>query len=264
MQTSGRLCLIVAVVVAAAGHPGMASITPVSQTRTVDADATAQLSTTPPQNLSDSDSDAALDFAPFLAEVDPEATAFFVPPLSLRSGQGVAKQDSTLGPITISAKGEASVSISLTPGQIPGGSAGASSSSVFDVTFSIDVPSLFWLSGTLDTQSIVTGGAGLPTLSNDVILWDLDGAVKLFDSLTADEAFVLSGTLNPGLYRLYAVASAEGTQASIASTSRSVVGISSFDLDLLVTNVPESETLLAFVGLGGLMAWRFRRRQVAR
>jgi len=253
-----------AVLFAAVEWVGWAGITPVSQVRSVEAEAFADLPIPVVEPEVDSDFDSANDFSPFLAEVQSEAADFFAPPLALRLGQGTAKQDSKIGPIVISAKGEASVQLTLIPGSISGGSSRAEAESGFDVTFSVDVPSLYFLTGLLDTQAITVGGAAVPNLNNDLSFWDLDGSTLLFRSLTDDESFSVSGLLEPGHYRILANAGVSANQASAINQTRSVTGLSSFELRLLVTNVPESNSVLAWIGLGGLVGctWMSRRFRV--
>lgn len=253
MQTSARICGVVAVVFAAADWGSWAGISPTSQVRSLATEASAELPAVPPNPVLDSDLSSAPDFSSYLAEVQSEATDFAAPPFALRYGQGTAKQDSKIGPIIISAKGEASVQLNLIPGNILGGASRAEAESLFDVTFSIDVRSHFSLTGLLDTQGITAGGATVPNLDNDFSFWDLDASTLLFNAASTDESIALSGVLEPGQYRLLANAVVSAAEVSVLGPSRSVSGLSSFDLRLIVTNVPESNSVLAWIGLCGLV-----------
>jgi hypothetical protein len=130
----------------------------------------------------------------------------------------------------------------------------------------VDVLSSYTLAGSIDTQAIVTGGAGLPSLSNEVILEDVDNALILFESLTDDELFSISGLLNPGNYRLRASAGIVANQSSSLTASRTVEGTSSFDLDLQLTprGVPEPGTAVLVLGALTGLVLRSRRKRSCR
>lgn len=227
-----------------------AQISPLLQTRSVSGAASATL---PGSTPGDSDSDAALGFGTFNALVQPQATATWE--RLVATAQGTGSQNSFLGATHVTAQGEAGTSLSLP--DFDGGSASARGESLFDFQFTLASPALFSLSGTLDTQAVVSGGATIPALDNDLIFEDLDNASVLFAPLTDDESFTLNGSLGPGTYRLFAMAKVEASQASSSVNDRTVSGKSSFDLDFRISPIPEPGTataaiLLAVLGSG---AW---------
>jgi hypothetical protein len=251
----------VAAMVLATAVPGAAfsAIIPWSQDRYVEDYGIAAAGSS-----SDIEEDQAVasDFGSFVASVDPQAVA--VSGANFAIAQGVASQSSSIGANAVSAQGEASLSLTQ-PSSGAGSSAVAEGDSFFELLFMVDVVSSFLLNGSVDTQAIVTGGASLPTLSNAVILEDLTNALILAQALTVDEAFSLSGLLNPGTsYQLRASAQIFANQGSSDSQDRTVSGMSSFDFDLQLTpqtvvGVPEPGT--AFLMFGGLAALALARRR---
>lgn len=236
-----------------------AAVVPTAQTRTIDAEASASV---PGDSDSDSDSASAPGFGPFNAEVDPLAIAIANTDVAI--AQGVAKQQSSFGPSLITASGESSVSMTLLA--FAGGLAAAEGESLFSVDFQVTTPSTYALSGFVDTQAIVTGGASVPILDNEVTFYDLDNAIILFQTLTLDQVIAAAGVLAPGNYRLSAFAEVDASQASSLNDARTIAGISSFDLDLVVSPIliPEPGTVVAAMGLTGLCALAFWRRAVRR
>jgi len=160
------------------------------------------------------------------------------PGTTVGSATGTAAQTASTGPSLISAEGSAQASLLLGIGTA--GSVTADASSTYAVDFSLAAPSAYTLSGTVDTQAIVTGGAAIPALDNRVRLLNLDTSLVLFETLTRDETFVLNGVLGPGNYRLLAFATGDASQA-YGAVNRSVSGVSSFSVDLAVqsNSVPE-------------------------
>jgi len=242
---SGMLCPILALL----APDATAAIVPVAQDRSVEASATATVFSI---SNSDSDSAAAADFAPFAATVDPLAVT--VAEVQVAISQGVARQDSSLGAASVSASGEASAALTLTAGG--NGSASADAASLFEFLFFVDSASSFLLTGSLDTQAIVTGGAAIPLLLNDLLFEDVDNSVVLFQALTNDESFSVNGLLQPGSYRLSASARIAADQASSLVAARTVSGLSSYEfvLDVVPVPVPEPAVpallLLSLAGLG--------------
>jgi hypothetical protein len=246
------------VAAAAASGAALSAIIPVGQDRFVEASAIAVAG-----NDLDVDDDqlVAAGFGSFDAEVDPLAVA--ISGANIAIAQGVANQSSSIGANAVAAEGEASLALTL-PSSGAGSSAAAGGDTFFELLFMVDVVSSFVLSGSVDTQAIVTGGAGLPALVNTVILEDVSNASVLFAALTDDEAFSVSGLLNPGIsYRLRASAGFDANQQSSNAQDRTVSGISSFALDLQLTpetvnDVPEPGAL--FLLLGGLAMLTLARR----
>lgn len=238
--------------------PATAQLVPTSQSRSVTAEARAEI-------LGNwdgyQDSASAPDFSPFLAEVDP--LAIIISGAEVVFAQGVAQQNSVIGSSIVSASGAASASTTLLSGVTKRGT--ASAESMFDLVFSVADPSTVSLVGFVDTQAIVTGGASLPLLSNELFLYDLGNDLMLFQTLTHDEFFSWNGLLDPGIYRLFASADSYADQLSSASTARTVVGLSSYELELSLATVPipESSTILGAAGLGLLcgFTWWIRRRR---
>lgn len=241
-----------------------ASIVPTGQSRFVSASANAQVSG---ESDADSGAQSAPLFAPFSGLVQPLAVASvsgnLVPPASAIA-QASAQQNSVIGTSTISASGEAAASITLTPSAT--GSGSGSGTSFFDLFFELTSAADFQLTGQLDTQAIVTGGALLPQLSNSLSLEDFSNSTLLFENLTADEAFAVSGSLQPGIYRLFAEARVVASQESSVSGARTVNGISSFEFDFTISDssqVPDSGhglLLVAALVLSGFSVW-FRRSE---
>jgi|GEM_PF-2071370 len=259
MADSQKFLPVLGAALAIAAGPVWGDLVPISQNRQVDASGTAQVG-----NVVDlqAGSTSAPDFSLFNAVVDPLAVAVGGGQVAI--AQGVASQISSLNLKSVLAQGTTSVGLTLTPPT--GGAATASANSVFQYEFTLTVPSNYWLTGLVDTVAVVTGGAALPIFSNNVLFEDLGQASILFDSATFDEAFSLSGVLDPGTYRLSASASVMGSQLSDATTSRTVTGISSFEFDFKTKNLPESNTTAASIVLGALggISWLRRRRASTR
>jgi hypothetical protein len=245
------LCPILALLAQSAA----AAVIPVFQDRSVEASASASVFGL---NDSDSDSAAAADFAPFVATVDPLAVTAAEGQVAI--AQGVSQQDSTLGASSIAAEGEVSVAMTLTAGA--NGSASADAASLFEFLFTVSSVSNFLLAGNVNTSAIVTGGAAIPLLLNDVTFEDVDDSVVLFQTLTNDEAFSISGLLQPGSYRISASAQVAGDGASADSNARTINAVSSygFTLDLTDVQVPEpAAPALLLLGLAGIAFTRSAR-----
>lgn len=255
-----RRVRFVALILAAAA-PGLAlsAIVPSAQNRSIDAYAIAAVAGGTP-DIED-DQASATAYAPFAAQVQPKATA--VGGTSFAIAQGAASQSSSIGSNGVVAEGTASLLLTV-PSSGAGASAAAGGDSSFELTFIVDVLSSFSLSGAVDTQAIVSGGATLPTLDNAVWLEDLDQAFVLFTTLTDDQTFSVSGWLNPGTtYRLRASASTGANQASSNTLDRTVSGLTSFDLDLQLVPQAVPEPATAFLVAGGaavVLVGRRRRR----
>lgn len=247
--------MVAAVVLAAlAPSAALATLIPTAQNRFVDVTANAAVTG---DSESDSDNVAAAGLGLFDGVVDALTVAIAGP--SVVIADGVANQLSSIGTNSAVAQGEASVSMTLLPQS--GSSASATGNSFFELLFMVDVLSSYALDGSVVTQTIVAGGADLPSLSNEVILENVDNAVILFEALTNDETFSISGLLSPGNYRLLASAGIDANQLSSLTDVRIVAGISSFDLDLQLTpqGVPEPGTV--FLMLGGLAGLALRSRR---
>lgn len=255
--------LLSAALVTMVAPAAWATISPISQSRNVSANATAIVPT-----ITDTHNDAlsAPGFAPFSAEVDPSALAFSPTSGLFAFASGVAKQNSSIGASAISGQGESSVNGTLLRGA--GVSASATGSSGFDLVFLLNSLSTFTLSGLVDTASVVTGGASVPSLSNGVQLIDVDnGNAVLFSTATFDEAFLWSGTLPAGTYQLLADADVSGTSPASLTAPRTFNGISSYEFRMafVPVPVPEASTVIGGMGLAGVCAatW-LKRRSLAR
>lgn len=225
-----------------------AALVPTYQARSVDGSASLSFGALSPD---DDQHAAALDFAPFTEQVE-ASVAIDVAGVPPASSAGRGSLDSFIGPDQVSALGRASMDVIL-PAAFSGFAAGSSG---FELVFDVDVLSSYELVGSVDTQAILTGGAPLPTLVNEVVFEDVDGGVELFRTLTLDETFAVGGQLAPGTYRLFTVAS---VQRSLDSTgSWAISAESSFDFDLHVTAIPEPATA-AMLG-AALAALAMRRR----
>lgn len=218
-----------------------APIVAVSQTRTVTASASASI---PGQSDSDSATAAAPDFGAFNGSIAPGAIAQSAASGQTAGSTGAATQTSSLGSGSVSADGTVQAKLGLTAGA--NASAAADASSVFEFVFDITAASTYTLTGSLNTQAILSGGADLPSLLNDFAFENITTSTTLFQALTNDEAFSLSGLLNPGRYRLSASATADASQASILANARNVDATSSYSfiLDVGSSQVPEPESLL--------------------
>jgi hypothetical protein len=219
--------------------------------------------------VSDSATDSASALAFELFDDSADSFALAVSPVGTPSAvsiaQGIARQKSSILPGSISASGEASGALTLTASV--GSSASAEGESLLDLTFTVGVPSSYTLAGFLNTQAIVTGGASIPTLENDLLFENLDNSTVLFQSLTDDESFSLVGILSPGKYRLTASASVEAEQLSSPNFDQTVYGLSSFEfsLQLKPSTVPDSGgglVGLAAIALGIFAFWQNRGKQV--
>lgn len=256
MKRFGGMTLVMLL---AAGIPAaaLAAIIPVAQTRSVDAESSAIVSG---DSDSDSGSLSAVGFGPFDATVDPLAVAIARTDVGI--AQGIGKQTSSIGTNSISALGEASVSLTLLPQS--GATAAAKAASFFDVLFTVDTLSSYLLAGSVDTLAIVTGGASLPLLGNDVILEDVDGALVLFATATNDEPFSVAGSLSPGSYRLRVSADITADQGSSVTNSLVVNGTSSYEVSLRLTpevSVPlPASSFLVLIGLAAIAGLRYRGR----
>ncbi|MBX3747775.1 MAG: hypothetical protein KF833_20905 [Verrucomicrobiae bacterium] len=206
------------------------------------------------------DAASAPDYSPFLAEVDP--LTVIVSGSELVFAQGVARQDSVIGSFVVSASGAASSSTTLLPIVEKRGIAAAES--MFDLVFSVPDLSTASLVGLVDTQAIVTGGASVPLLANELFLYDVSNDLLLFQTLTNDEFFSWNGLLDPGIYRLFASADSFAEQWSSPLNARTVVGISSYELEFTLATVPipESSTVFGAAALGLICGctWWIRRR----
>lgn len=215
----------------------------------------------------DSDDATASDFGPFVDNVN--ASTFFQVGNQSVSSAASGSQDSSIGPSQIEATGEASVNANLTPGTVQNfGQAGFNGRSFFDLSFELTEASSYSLTGSVNVQAIVSGGANIPgNLGNSVLFENLDTSTVLFEALTDDEVFSISGLLSPGNYRLRANAAVSGTQDSSESATRALLAGSSFDLTLTVRAepVPEPATLmLVLTALALLAASRRRAPSAAR
>lgn len=238
------------------------SIVPISQTRELATTSTAVAGTSD----SDTDAKAAPGFGPFAESSTSFSSATSAASGAVAAAQGDASQDSSIGPAQISARGEAGAGLTVIWAPA---TALAQASSLFDVTFSLAADSDFSLSGTLDTLAIMTGGAPVPSLVNQLYLREVGGAF-LFQSLTSDEAFSVSGLLEASkTYRIYAEATVNGAVAGDDSLTRTATGLSSFEFDLLVTPrsgtpVPDGDAGVGLLGVGALVALvGFTRRRPA-
>lgn len=235
-----------------------AALNPVSQDRSVDSTSSATIQST---TVPDSEGHSAPDFGHFKESADSSALttlgALFV------AAFGTAEQNSRLTPNRVVASGEATAGVVLSA--VPRGSGKSKSESLFQYEFTVATPSTYSLFGSVDSDSVVSGGALIPSLETAVIFEDVGLGLVLFETLTFDETFSISGTLLPGTYRISAEAWVDVSQASSTSQFRSVNGSSSFDLDFKARNVPEARTQAACLLLGALGSasiWR-RRRVIA-
>ncbi|MBN9691716.1 MAG: hypothetical protein J0M24_15865 [Verrucomicrobia bacterium] len=232
-----------------------AALNPVSQDRSVEASSSAAIQST---TVPDSEGFAAPDFGHFNETADSSALttlgALFV------AAFGTAEQNSRLTPNRVVATGEATAGVLLSA--VARGTGKSKSESLFQYEFTVATPSTYSLLGSVDSESVVSGGALIPSLETAVVFEDVGLGVVLFETLTFDETFSISGTLLPGTYRISAEAWVDVSQASSASQFRSVNGSSSFELDFKARNVPEAPTQAACLvlgALGGASVWRRRR-----
>lgn len=241
-----------------------APILAVSQARSVAATVSASV----PGN-SDNDADAATapDFSPFNGSIAPSASALLATSGQSAGATGTATQVSTLGTGAVSAASTVQAQLGLTAGA--NGAAAANPTSVFEFVFDIIETSNYALTGSVDTQAVLIGGADLPTALNDLLFENITTSTTLFQALTNDEAFSLSGILNPGRYRLSASASVDASQVSNAANAMSVNATSaySFTLDVTTSPVPEPASLalvLMALALMGMASVRTGARPLAR
>lgn len=164
------------------------------------------------------------------------------PGATVGSATGTAAQQANLGSSLISAIGSTQADLVLGIGT--GGSVAAGGSSTYEVEFSLAASSSYSLSGTVDSQAIVTGGASIPQLDNQVQFLNLDTSIVLFETLTNDQTFLVNGLLGPGNYRLRALATIVASQG-YGEVPRSVTGVSSFSFDFAVqsSSVPEPASI---------------------
>ena len=232
-----------------------AALTPVSQDRSVGSTSSATIQTT---TVPDSDGIAAPDFGQFNETVDTSALttlgALFV------AAYGSADQNSRLTPNRVVANGEATAGVVLSA--VARGSGKSKSESLFQYEFTVATPSTYSLFGSVDSESVGSGGALVPLIETGVIFEDVGLGLVLFETLTFDETFSISGTLQPGTYRISAEAWVDLNQPSSVSQFRSANGLGSFELEFTARNVPEAQTqsaCLVLGALGGLSIWRRRR-----
>ncbi len=270
MRVTPNVCAILGAALASASSGALADIIPSSQTRKLDTSSKAVASTVVND---DAETKSSPGFGGYNDSSDSFSLAVFTtstfPPVTVVSvASGSASQNSVLSSSQIKASGEAGVSLTLTRGPLVG-SGNAAGSSLFDVSFFIDQDSTFSFSGLLDTQAIVTGGAPIPLLDNNLYLEEQGGPI-LFQSLTDDEAFSLTGVFQGGkTYRLYALANVTGASGNAANLDRTVTGLASFEFDLRVREIPdaplipEASTVVSALGLGTLcgLTWVLRRRR---
>lgn len=249
-KTPGIACLCGLLAILPASD-GAAALVPISQARFVNAFAALSFENT---NPAQGDSAAAPNFEPFVEQVSADVTLGLigVPPAS---SAAQASQDSSIGANQISAQGGASIDRTLPPGVY--GSANASSS--FEMFFRVSVTSTYDLTGFIDSQAILTGGAPLPSITNRVRLEENGGSV-LFESLTSDEAFATSGVLTAGtIYHLFVLSSVQ--TAGLATASWTTSGDATFDFGMTLSEVPEPATSVL---LGAGLAAIARRRRMQR
>ncbi len=235
--------------------PAGAALTPVSQDRSVGSTSSAAIQTT---TVSDSESSAAPDFGHFNETVDTSALttlgALFV------AAFGSAEQNSRLTPNRVVASGEVTAGAVLSP--VARSSGKSKSESLFQYEFTVANPSTYSFLGSVDSEWVLSGGALTPLIETGVVFEDVGLGVVLFETLTFDETFSISGTLLPGTYRISAEAFVDVNQASSASQLRTVNGLGSFDFDFRARNLPEAQpqtACLVLGALGGLSIWRRRR-----
>lgn len=246
-----------ALALAFTGHGAQAvPILGVSQARSLAASASSAIAGS---TDSDSDTASAPDFGLFDESIAPDALVQLAASGQTASATGTASQVSSLGSNSVTSSGSARAQLGLTPGT--NGSAEASASSVFEFVFDIAATSDFALTGTLDTQALLAGGADLPTIVNDLLFENLTTATTLFQALSDDEAFAVSGLLLPGTYRLTASASVNGTQTSTFTSGRSVDAKSTyaFTLDVVTVAVPEPGSLGLALSALAMMAGGHKR-----
>lgn len=218
-----------------------APIVAVSQARSVSATVSASI---PGSTDNDSDSSAAPDFGPFNGSVSPNALAQSATSGRLAVGDGLASQVSSFSSSTVSADGKAQAKLGLSSGE--NGAAAASHSSIFEFVFDLIEASIVTLTGTVDTVAVTSGGAGIPSMTNEFLFENVTTSTTLLKTLSDDEAFSLSGLLDPGRYRLSAFATVDASESSIVANARSVDATSSYSFNLSATTnaVPEPASFL--------------------
>jgi hypothetical protein len=182
------------------------------------------------------------------------------PPQKL--ARGTARQTSEFDATVISASGEAQTTLALDATTLAPNQVAATARSSFVLEFALDVLSIYTLIGTVDNSAVVQGGASLPTLANGVLFEALDTSTTLFETLTDDEAFSLSGTLGPGSYRITAFADSQALQMS-GALFRSVTGNNTFNLVFEATpvGVPVSEPAVPSLLVAAALAAALSRRR---
>ncbi len=252
-----RLPLLGAAVVFTA-QPLWANLVSVSQDRSVDSSAKVTLVAPP---AVDADTLSAPDFGLFDAAVS--SSAFQANPSAVFLGVGNASQKSSIGLNGFSALGSVGVNLTLLANRT--GSASAEGLSYFQYEFTVTSAKTFSLWGTVDSESIVSGGASVPDIANELVFEDVSNNLVLFSTLTDDEAFSVSGVLAPWTYRVTASSEITGSQVPSATLSRTVSGAGSFDFRFRAQNVPEPATGSAVMLLGALggLSWVARRRRAA-
>lgn len=180
----------------------------------------------------------------------------------LGSATGTGSQQAAVGATQVSVSGSADTTLLL--GAATGGGVSARANSSYQLDFSLGVASSYQLTGFVDTQAVAAGGAGIPVLANRVTLVDLGAASTLFDTLTNDEAFSISGLLGPGTYRLVGFADIDAS-AGYGSVERSQTGNSSYGFTFTAqpNAAPEPSSLLLVFAAAGWLGFRRRRMQVS-
>jgi len=255
MKSLGNQFLFALAAVSGMATVSAAPITPVSQARSVSS-STYAASSEGPLNF-DSDSVSAPDFGLFDAQIGVISRSISIlldTQTGYMIGEAYARQYSEVGTHSISASGNAHVSPFASTSSITSGVAYGASSSILDIVFLVNFACAFSLDGFVDTQAIVSGGASFLSVLSSFSLLDVDNGSSLFQTLTTDESFAISGRLQPGKYRLLASSAAAsevaaGANDATAPSTKTVDATSSFDFtfNLTPSQVPDSA-----LGLGGV------------